>query len=303
MNDKIDLVVPYVDSSDPNWQKLFEKYTPHKNEEGIDALNRFRGEGDFFRYFFRCIERNMPWINKIHLLVQSDSQVPKWVNRSVVHVVKHDEFIPEEFLPTFNSTTIEMFLWNIPDLSEYFIYTNDDTFVLRELQPEDFFSTDGKVLVSSRGIKDMTSIWGRHCVNNYCLIYDMEPEKYIAENTTAIAFKHTYRPYIKSLVKECYEAHKKKIHEGISMFRDYINHNVYIFDLYQIKNRYQLPCHIASTVINSFADNKTIDIFFKKIIYDILSLQDTTDKVNIYDNLIINSYFLRTYRYKSKYEL
>lgn len=300
---EVDLVVPYVDSSDANWQELFKKYDPHKNEEGIDALNRFRGEGDFFKYFFRCAEKNLPWIRKIHLLVQSDSQVPRWINRDVVHVVKHEEFIPQEFLPTFNSTTIEMFLGNIPGLSEYFIYTNDDTLVIKPLKISDFFSEDDKVLVNSRGIRDMTGMWGRHCVNNYCLIYGMNPEKYISENTVTVAFKHTYRPYIKSLVNECYNVHKEDIHSGISMFRDYTNHNVYIFDLYQIKRGYQLPSHVASSVINSFADNKTINEFFKIQPVDILSLQDTTDKVNIYDNIIINSYFLTHYRTKSKYEL
>ena len=113
----VDLVVPYVDSSDLNWQKLFNEYNPHVNEEGVDAANRFRGQGSFFKYFFRCVDKNLFWINKIHLLVQSESQVPYWINRDKVHVVFHKDFIPEEYLPTFNSTTIEMFLWNIPGLS------------------------------------------------------------------------------------------------------------------------------------------------------------------------------------------
>ena len=38
------------------------------------------------------------------------------------------QFIPNNFLPTFNSCTIEMFIGNIKGLSEYFIYGNDDMF-------------------------------------------------------------------------------------------------------------------------------------------------------------------------------
>lgn len=51
---KIDLVVPYVDCSDPFWQE-----TAKNNNISID-LNRFRGQGSFFKYFFRCIDKNLP---------------------------------------------------------------------------------------------------------------------------------------------------------------------------------------------------------------------------------------------------
>ena len=180
MVDKIDLVVPYVDSADKNWQELFNKYNPDKElyREETNAPNRFRSSGDLFRYWFRAVAYNLPWIHKIHLIVQSESQIPCWINRETVHVVTHDEIIPEEFLPTFNSTTIEMFLWKIPDLSEKFIYANDDFYVMKKLKKEDFFK-DEKVCNNSIRSSVGSGMYTTHCVNGYCLINELDKKQYI----------------------------------------------------------------------------------------------------------------------------
>ena len=49
--------------------------------------------------------------------------------------VKTEEFIPKEYLPTFNSNVIEMNLHRIENLSEKFILFNDDLFILRKIKP------------------------------------------------------------------------------------------------------------------------------------------------------------------------
>ena len=46
---------------------------------------------------------------------------------------------PEEYLPTFNSHTIEMNLHRIKGLSEQFVYFNDDMFINKPMKPRDFF--------------------------------------------------------------------------------------------------------------------------------------------------------------------
>lgn len=64
----IDLVVPYVDNTDPIWQHIHDKYTSNigltkqsvQVGDNNNSKNRFRSQGDFFRYFFRCVEKNMP---------------------------------------------------------------------------------------------------------------------------------------------------------------------------------------------------------------------------------------------------
>lgn len=132
---KIDYVFPYVNNTDPKWIKEYKKYA----DDSIGASkNRFQDYGTL-KYLLRGIAENMPWINNLYILVASESQVPSWLNRKNVKVILHKDFIPSKYLPTFNSSTIELFLHRIPGLQEHFIYGNDDTFVYKPLQPEDFF--------------------------------------------------------------------------------------------------------------------------------------------------------------------
>ena len=134
---KIDYVAPYVNGTDPDWLNVFIK---HKKEAGQhfneDELRKRYSENKLFRYHFRSIEKFMPWIDTVHLLVMQDSQVPKWIDKTCVHVVRHEEFIPREFLPTFNSGTIECFLHRIPGLAPCFVYANDDMYLFAPVDRE-----------------------------------------------------------------------------------------------------------------------------------------------------------------------
>ena len=57
-------------------------------------------------------------------------------------MVRHEEFIPKEYLPTFNSNVIELNLHRIKDLSEKFVLFNDDLFILKDTTEEDFFKNN-----------------------------------------------------------------------------------------------------------------------------------------------------------------
>ena len=57
-------------------------------------------------------------------------------------MVKHTDFIPNEYLPTFNSHTIELNLHRIKGLSENFVYFNDDMYILKSLNEKYFFKND-----------------------------------------------------------------------------------------------------------------------------------------------------------------
>ncbi len=133
---QIDIVIPWVDSNDPQWRREKNKYLP--KEDIVNNEVRFRS-WDNLHYIFRGIEKYMPWINKIYFVTWG--HLPSWLNvaNEKIVVVKHEDFIPKEYLPTFNSHTIELNLHRIKGLSEYFIYFNDDTFILDKLQEKDFF--------------------------------------------------------------------------------------------------------------------------------------------------------------------
>ena len=136
--EKIDIVILWVDGNDPEWLKQKNKYLEIKGDTNI---NRFR-DCENLQYLFRGIEKYAAWVNKIFFITWG--HIPKWLNTNneKLEIVRHAEFIPNEYLPTFNSNVIEMNLHRIKKLSSKFILFNDDLFILKELKPTDFFEKD-----------------------------------------------------------------------------------------------------------------------------------------------------------------
>ena len=143
----IDLVVPFVDNTDPVWQHVFAQACnlPEQHiKREIASSPRYFNSG-LFAYNYRCFKKFMPWIRTIHLIVSNPEQVPPEIrDDEKLHIVLHKDIIPAQFLPTFNSCTIEMFISNIPGLTEHFIYANDDMYPISDLKPSDFFTRDGQ---------------------------------------------------------------------------------------------------------------------------------------------------------------
>lgn len=149
--EKIDFVITWVDGSDPAWQQQKNKYIDSidtDNDQDANVECRYREQG-FLKYWFRCVEKNAPWVDKIHFV--TCGQKPEWLveNHPKLNYVDHRDFIPEEYLPTFNSNTIELNLHRIPGLSEHFVLFNDDMYVLQPIQPSFYFHKGNPVLVSS----------------------------------------------------------------------------------------------------------------------------------------------------------
>lgn len=132
---KIDFVVLWVDSNDPEWIASYNHYRP---EKPLQDNARFRNWG-LFRYWFRSVERYAPWVNKVYLV--TNGKFPDWINPDCekLVLVKHTDFIPQKYLPTFNSKTIELNLGRIDSLSEHFVYFNDDIFINAPVTPEYYF--------------------------------------------------------------------------------------------------------------------------------------------------------------------
>lgn len=139
----IDFVVLWIDNTDLKWQseKEFWEEKYNKTNWGNGAV-RFRDWG-LFKYWFRCIEKNAPWVRKVHLV--TNGQVPSWLDLSnpKLELNIHSSFMDPESLPTFSSHAIELQLGNINTLAEHFVYYNDDTFLLKEVSP-DYFFKNGK---------------------------------------------------------------------------------------------------------------------------------------------------------------
>lgn len=96
---------------------------------------------------------------KGEVFIVAPKQTPHWLNTDHprIHVVDQDALYPEDdrqFLPTFNTNSIEQWLYNTPGLpGEIFIHMNDDYLFAGALKPQDLFgpTCQGvRVLVENR---------------------------------------------------------------------------------------------------------------------------------------------------------
>lgn len=139
MDSKIDFVITWVDGSDSKWIESKNKELEKINKEKIDSRNNRYRDMECLKYWFRSIEKNAPWVNKIYFV--TCGQKPEWLNESnpKLVLVNHEDYMPKEYLPTFNSNAIEQGMHRIKGLSEKFVYFNDDMFILNKVNEEDFF--------------------------------------------------------------------------------------------------------------------------------------------------------------------
>ncbi|MBQ3969978.1 MAG: Stealth CR1 domain-containing protein [Clostridia bacterium] len=137
MNDPIDFVIIWVDGNDPRWRAEKSKYDTNVSGNSNSEV-RYR-DWDNLQYWFRGVEKFAPWVNKIHFVTWG--HVPSWLDTSnpKINIVSHKDYIPEKYLPTFSSHTIELNLHRIKGIADRFVYFNDDMFITAPTKPEDFF--------------------------------------------------------------------------------------------------------------------------------------------------------------------
>lgn len=137
----IDYVFTWVNSEDLDWQKMYSEYKPNIENDGT-SLSRFKNREEL-KFALRSLEQNADWIRKI--FVVSNCKPPEWlnINHPKIQWVYHEEIFDKNALPTFSSHAIEANLHKIKDLSNYFIYSNDDFFLARKTSKSDFFLSNG----------------------------------------------------------------------------------------------------------------------------------------------------------------
>lgn len=152
-NKPIDAVVTWVDGSDPLHQQKLEAHLGlrAKRRPKVAAKTRYANVGEI-DYCVASLFRFAPWLRRI--FVVTDQQSPRFLEsldsetRARISLVDHTSIFHghTDSLPTFNSLSIETMLWRIPGLADNFIYFNDDCFLVKGVEPEDFFDDDGVVL-------------------------------------------------------------------------------------------------------------------------------------------------------------
>jgi Stealth protein CR2, conserved region 2/Stealth protein CR4, conserved region 4/Stealth protein CR3, conserved region 3/Stealth protein CR1, conserved region 1 len=139
----IDIVFSWVDGTDIEFQRQRAKrMQSYVVGDGDDSEARYR-QIDELKFALRSIYIFAPWVRRIFIV--TDSPRPVWLApHPAVSIVRSEEFFSDRSaLPTHNSQAVESQLQHIPGLSEHFLYSNDDMFFGRPVQPGMFFSSGG----------------------------------------------------------------------------------------------------------------------------------------------------------------
>lgn len=307
----IDFVITWVDMNDPKWQAKFAKYSHNKNntKNGVSKA-RFRDNG-FLKYWFRGVEKFAPWVRKIHFV--TDGQKPEWLdeNNPKINLVNHEDFIPLQFLPTYNSVVIERYLHKIPGLAEHFVYFNDDFYIINNIEKERFFQNGLPCDIAVFDYNPSWSQWYKRIKNNIKIInrnfnkkevmalyhdkwfdknYGMKARwNYILKfygKFITLRTPHNAQPYLKTTFDEVWAAAGKELTETSSnKFRSLSDYTPELFRMWQI-------CQGNFTPYNTYNDTKMFPLIIRSKQAVKAISQQSYSLICLNDNVHIRNYDL-----------
>ncbi|BFU25760.1 glycosyltransferase, putative [Entamoeba histolytica HM-1:IMSS] len=143
-NGRIDVVWLWVNGSDPQWLYQYKQF----NNKIKPSFYR---DYQTLLYSIRSVYMYAPYIKKYHIL--TSDQVPSFLQQPndlksfkivsgnySLEIVSHRQVFDKKNIPTFNSDAIESVIHRIPDLSECFVYLNDDMLLSRNAPPSVWFN-------------------------------------------------------------------------------------------------------------------------------------------------------------------
>lgn len=238
-NTEIDVVLPFVDSSVREWQDTFlaVKHKTFVTERARDLFlrmfsNRYASYG-MFRYWWRGYEQFGP-PGKVHLLLQAPSQIPEWLDkdnpRIVIHY--HKEFMPENILPSYNSSCIELcFLHKCgKDLTPFFLMMNDDFYFNAPCSIDDF--VDGDRPMTWKEVRD--SRFKPTCLFRSIVCNDLElVSKESGKDCPHYTHNHLAVCYKRDAVVPFLDKVWQVVSGTMTRFRDASNYNHWILRYWQ----------------------------------------------------------------------
>jgi len=304
---KIDLVYLWVNGSDELWlakKNAALSKVGKRLARSAASDNRWR-DNDELKYSLRSVEKFAPWIN--HIFIVTDDQIPMWLNskNSRITIVDHKQIIPNDKLPLFNANAIEMFLWKIPELSEYFLYANDDMFFGKPVEPSFFFDGTGNPIVimkerrrSFKNLGDKSQVSSR-----LYMVKSARTIKYAYKKLNKkfnLAFKHAIEPIRKSYMEENFKDMEEEILTAtVTPFRDVNNIQRIIMPLFDnAKGRNTIVLNWRTGGKRIVYDNKK-DNSSSRLYHGLLWIFATiigSIKYDCYDKQWRIAFFLRKYQ-------
>lgn len=235
----MDAVISYVNGCEKVWRTEFNKYsafTPSK-------YFRFYDWGTL-KYVLRGISQYMPYIDNVFLVVSNIEQVPDYVDQTKVKIVLHKDFIPEEYLPTFQPNAIEIFMHMISGLGEEFVYFNDDMIPVSPISYNDLIQ-DNKPCISfcenyaKQNTMSHNRIYNSYVYANiYVDIYKSSVSQ-LKKNDMGICPTHSPCVFLKLNNANVYEVMKHLFKSKITLERNKNGINQYVYsDVLYLKKEY-----------------------------------------------------------------
>ena len=228
--EKIDAVITWVDGADPKYQEKLKKYLKDRKTPKDQYF-----QANEINFCIASIIKYAPFIRKIFIV--TDYQFPNLdnikslVSLNKIEIVDHKEIFRDhkDCLPTFNIRSIDAVLFKIKNLSNKFIYFNDDMFLIKETFKEDWFSDDKAVLTGSWA-KTYNKQLIKTISHRIKKLLNKRPSFNAAQSKAAniVDFRNKYyksyhcgRPQIKSVIKDFYDKNPQRLTNQIRhKFRD-----------------------------------------------------------------------------------
>lgn len=278
----IDFVVTWVDMDDPNWKEVFAKYSGKiDNTTNEMSEARFRDYG-LLKYWFRGVEKFAPWVRRVHFV--TCGQKPDWLDETnpKLRLVNHTDYIPNHFLPVFNSALIEIYLHKIPDLADHFVYFNDDNFIINHLPEERFFKNGLPQDIAAFRFNSGIGLWAKTLKNNIRIINQQFDKREVLRRDhdkwfhpsygskarytrlmqpyskfVTLRTHHNAQPYLKSTLEEVWEyAGEELTKMSANRFRSPEDYTQELFRAWQI-------CRSNFEPYNTYQDTKMFPLVIK----------------------------------------
>ncbi len=294
----IDFVLPWVDGNDKEWIEDKSRYID--NGLSIDAeINRYR-DWDNLKYIFRGIDEFAPWVHKLFFITWG--HLPEWLNtqNDKLIIVNHRDYIPEKYLPTFSANPIELNLHRINDLSEHFVYLNDDLYLINSCEESDFFGRNGlpcDLFVEEPPTFVKKDVFNDILINDLILInknfdrqevfkehkrklYSLKNKRSFVKNVVlstmrrheffGIEFSHLHQPFLKSMFDRVWEDNPDVLDSVCyNRFRGVDDVNQYVIKYYQMLTGQFEPYNWRKTGIVYQLNDSTVGNNINEAVVDI----------------------------------
>lgn len=267
---------------DPKWKEDFAKYSG-KIDNSTNEMSeaRFRDYG-LLKYWFRGVEKFAPWVRKVHFV--TCGQKPDWLDETnpKLNLVNHTDYIPNQFLPVFNSSLIEIYLHKIPGLADRFVYFNDDNFIINHLPEERFFKNGLPQDIAAFRFNSGIGRWAKCLKNNIRIINQRFDKREVLKRDydkwfhpsygkrarytrlmqlyrkfVTLRTPHNAQPYLKSTLEEVWDyAGDELTRVSVNKFRSPEDYTQELFRAWQI-------CRSNFEPYNTYQDTKMFPLVLK----------------------------------------